>query len=146
MNAIRNTVFCRRAALLLTFAFIVALCCAGCSKTGHQIVTQSCGDCHRDVPETFEVESPKGAIESCGAVVVSAEDEVVICKPVFTDEEGTMYVPVSKAVCNPTNGTATLALDPGVWAICKSDGDEASIGKLVIVTEDSTEIPTIKLK
>lgn len=144
---IARTAPTRRCLAALSASLVaVALALAGCSHADHQIVTQGCADCHGDVPQTYEVEDPEGAVKSCGAVVVRAEGEVAVCEPRFTDEKGASYVPVSRSVCKAVDGTVTLALEPGVWAICQDDGDGGSVGKLVIVSQDCTEVPTVKLK
>ena len=43
------------------------------------------------------------------------------------------------------DGEVKVTLKPGVYAFCLDRGD-SSIGKLVIVSEDYSDVPEIKLK
>ena len=95
--------------------------------------------------ETYEVEVPAGSLTSCGTVVIRSEEPVYLCEPVFTNKKGSTYIPYAKSRCNMRQGEVTINLQPGVYAFCLDRGD-SSIGKVVVVREDSKNIPEIDFK
>lgn len=138
-----------RTALTALFAIVLAalFACAlsGCSGGGHQIVdsANACVECHSDDKATFEDATPQGAEQVSSALSVSTSaDAVAVCKPLYTAEDGSSYVPVLVKSVQASDGTASLQLDEGTWVIAIDNGDSATT-KLVTVADggaDSIEL------
>ncbi len=112
-----------------------ALGLVGCSGA-HQVIGagQACSSCHSDTKATYEVSSPKDAVTCSGTVnVKTSASSVVVCVPTFISEDGSRFVPEQRRTVNVSNGTATLDLEQGTWAIVVADGDNVKASKVVVV-------------
>ena len=121
---------------------------AGCAPKGHQVIESQdqCMSCHSDERPIYDVADKAEAIASGGSVVVKTPaGTVYLCKPLFTNEQATHYVPLEVRQFDVEDGTVDITIDePGVWAICYDTGD-ASVGELVRVEAGSSETPEITL-
>lgn len=139
-----------RALAALSPLLLATLLFAGCSGSAqHQVVSAvgECSSCHSEEKPLFEwgVSVPEDTVESASSVTVSADaDEVVVCVPRFTVEDGSRYVPVEAARAALDGGTATFELEEGLWAICVEEGDTAR-ARLVHVDPSRADAASIEL-
>lgn len=128
---------------------VCVTCAAGLSACGsaHEIIAsgEACTSCH-DEKTTYEVASPANAV-ACGTqlTVQTKESAVIVCKPIFISEDGSSYVPQRASQATVKDGTATLTLEEGTWAICTADDDNVKAQKLVTVSSANSEAATIEL-
>lgn len=127
------------AAFACTLALGLTL--AGCAASPHQIIDQDdkCTECHSEEKTTYDDAQPANAEQVASTVSVSTSgDTVWVCEPVFTEEDGSYYVP--RAVKNvPVNdGTATVELEAGTWVLALDEGDTAT-SKLVTVADGGAD-------
>lgn len=132
-------------ALMLACVLSCVLLASCSSGSQHQIMTSPCEECEEKGVETFEVERPAGSVTSSGTIIVQADEPVYLCNPVFTSKNGSSYIPYAISRYNMVDGEVKVHLSPGTYAFCLDRGD-SSIGKVVVVSEESTDTPEIKLK
>lgn len=130
-------------ACICMFSVLAMPACS--SSTQHRIMTTVCQECEDEGVETYEVEQPVGSKKSGGTVIIQADEPVYLCNPVFTSKNGSSYIPYAVSRYNMNDGEVKVTLKPGVYAFCLDRGD-SSIGKLVVVSEDYSDVPEIKLK
>ncbi len=107
----------------------------GCSGA-HQMISagEDCSSCHSDSKSSYEVSSPKDAVTSNGTVnVKTSASSIIVCVPTFISEDGSRFVPEQRRTVNVSNGTATLELEQGTWALVVADGDNVKASKIVVV-------------
>lgn len=118
---------------------------AGCSAGAHEIIdsTEACISCHAE-KQTYANATPANATACASEITVSTSaDRITVCKPTFTKEDGSYYVPVLAKTAAVTDGAATVQLDEGYWVICIADGNTAKSSVLVHVSnaaDSATEI------
>lgn len=124
------------AALLALSALLV-----GCAAGPHQVidVTEECSSCHSDDKPTYEEVVPEGAEQVAPTVAVgTSADTVSVCEPIFTEEDGSYFVPRVVRTVPVSDGSATVELEAGTWALSLDQGDTAT-SKLVTVAEGGAE-------
>lgn len=124
----------------------LALSLAGCAAGPHQIIESEgqCVDCHSDSHEIYDVDASSKATAVASTVDVTADaDEVVVCKPLFTSEDGSYFVPLSQRTFSVEGGVAKVELEPGTWVLAIDKG-ETAVSKLVTVSDDGAA--SIELK
>ena len=141
----------RAAAALSTPIALVStlLLLAGCAAGQHQIVdaSETCASCHSEEKPVYEwgTEVPAGAVESAASVTVKAEaSSIVVCRPVFTAQDGSSYVPEKVSSVSLADGQAVVELEDGLWALCVDEGDAAR-AKLVHVGSEGSEGVVVEL-
>lgn len=119
---------------------------SGCLGSKHEIIgmDKACESCHGE-KQTYEVSSPKDAL-TCGTTltVETKASTVVVCKPIFISEDGSSYVPERYTQQTVRDGSVTLTLEEGTWAICSAEDSKISAEKIVQVTA-GVEEATIQL-
>lgn len=133
-------------ACLCAAALMCALFLGGCGPKGHQIVStnQPCTSCHGE-KTTYGTTAHNDALHSNNTVTVkTSAGKISVCTPLFTSSDGTAYTPILSYVEPVTNGSVTLQLDDGVWAICIDKGD-SSVGQIVVVSSDEPDSAMITL-
>lgn len=149
-----------RPAAFRSSAFVPALACAaclalsavllaGCAGSGqHQVIgaSETCASCHSEEKPVFEgVEVPASAVRSDGSVTIKADaPSVTVCRPVFTAQDGSSYVPEESASASLVDGQAVVELDEGLWALCVDEGDAAR-ARLVHVGAGNPEGAVVEL-
>ncbi len=140
----------KKAAVGAACAGVLAFGClglAGCSSA-HQMINggESCTSCHSDSKQTYDVSSPKGAVECNGTVNVKTQaSSVVVCKPTFISEDGSKYVPEQSTTKSVSGGSAQITLSEGTWAIVTVDGTTVKAEKLITVSSSATAAADVEL-
>lgn len=120
----------------------------GESTKQHHVINpgKACDTCH-DLEETYDLEASDidNILEVGTTVTVQTDaEEVTVCVPNFTKEDGSKYTPEAKTVTAVENGEATLELEEGIWAICLDNGGDDADCILVSATADG-EAATLEL-
>ncbi len=126
-----------------TFAGALALFgMVGCGFGGHEVIgtTETCTSCHGEEPEQWEYEELGITVDAqevgTTITVTTKKDVVYVSTPVFTKTDGSYYVCRAKSKKSVSDGSVTLELEEGLWAI---SGDTNSGAILVNVTEGGAE-------
>lgn len=138
--------FALACAACLALSAVLLAGCAG--ENRHQVISagETCASCHSEEKPVFEgVEVPASAVRSDGGVTVKADaPSVSVCRPVFTETDGSSYVPEESASAALADGQAVLELEEGLWALCVDEGDTAR-AKLVHVDAGNPEGAVVEL-
>lgn len=124
----------------------LALSLSGCAAGAHQIVESEgeCVSCHSDSHEFYDVDASSKATSVSASVEVTADaEEIAVCKPLFTSEDGSYYVPLMQRTFSVEGGIAKVELEPGTWVLAIDKG-ESAVSKLVTVSGDGAT--SIELK
>lgn len=133
--------------MLALGVLLVAL--TGCSAAQHQIIDagQDCKACHSEEKPTYEGGAgvPADVVESGAQVTVETDAaSIVVCRPVFTSEDGSTFVPEKASSAPVSGGRATVELEDGLWALCVDEGDTAR-AQLIHVDSSSASTAVVKL-
>lgn len=122
-------------------AALFALTAIGCTSSTHEIIDagESCTSCHPE-KQVYDVSEPKEAI-ACGSAVKveTSAESIAVCRPIFISENGSSYVPEMKRQVKTENGSASIELGDGIFALCVVDGNQVKKSQIVIVDEDAAE-------
>ena len=77
--------------------------------------------------------------------VQTKESMVVVCKPIYISEDGSNYVPQRVNQATVRDGSATLTLEDGIWAVCTADDDKVKSKMLVEVSSSDDAATSIEL-
>lgn len=146
----RSTIALAVVAAAAVSLFALAGCSSGAggATSQHQIIssTQECIMCHEE-KDTYDLTADDlSSAVTCGTTVTVSTDEssVVVCEPIFTKESGSQYTPQKDTSVSVSDGTATVELDEGIWALCIDEGD-ASTCVLVVVDASVDDVVEISL-
>ncbi len=129
---------------VLTFGCIALTGCSG----AHEVINngESCTSCHSDSKQTYDVSSPKDAVSSNGTVTVkTSASSVVVCKPVFTAEDGSKFVPEQQTSKTVSGGSVEITLEEGTWVLATVDGSSVKASKLVTVSSSASGPAEVEL-
>lgn len=132
--------------LVLTVGLFGLSACSG--GLNHEIINvgEDCLECHEEQPETYDLDAPSSATDCGTTITVTTDaDTVYVCEPVFASEDGAKYVPEADSRVSVSDGTATIELEEGVWAICVETSDTTSNGVIVNASASNSEEVTIEL-
>lgn len=126
----------KRFALTLS---LVACACALAACGPHQVIDrgEDCTSCHEGADFdkdslVFDVENPQPAAKTDAFVTVKTNaSEVIVCRPTFIAEDGSKFVPERDKSVKVSDGSATIELGEGCWALCIDHGDSAD-GVIVV--------------
>lgn len=127
------------AASACVLAFSLSL--TACSASAHQVINQgeACTGCHSEQKNTFEGASPSGTEAVAATVTVdTSADAIVVCAPIFTEEDGSYFVPESVRTVEASGGSATVELEPGTWVLAIDEGGTAT-SRLVTVQDGGAD-------
>lgn len=128
-------------ARLLPVAVLGALLLAlpGCAAGPHQVIgaNDECPTCHSDQKATYEVDAGTVNAAQAGSTVAveTQASEIAVCRPTFTAQDGSYFVPVEVRTVPVVDGRATVELEDGLWALCIDKGDTATS---MLVSADSS--------
>lgn len=142
----------KRAAVpvLTSFALAAGLfSLAGCAAGQHQVIDagEACSSCHSDEKATYEwgTDVPSSTVESGASVTVRTDaPSVAVCRPVFTAQDGSGFVPEKLTDATVRDGEAVVSLEDGLWALCVDEGDAAR-ARLVHVDSANSESAVFEL-
>ena len=132
---------------MLAISSICALSLSGCLFGSHDIIAadEQCTSCHEE-KTTYEVSNPKDAMTVGNELQIKTSASTVIaCKPIFTSEDGSSYVPQRSTQATARDGQATLTLEDGIWAICAAEDDKVTAEKIVIVDSSLNQSTAFEL-
>jgi len=138
----------RLAIIAVAFALSATTLLVACVNSNHEVIPagKECISCHEE-KATYEVDSPKGAVETTGDVTVTLKgaDKVKVCKVIFTSEDGSHFTPVEYRSATVVDGQpTTVTLEEGTWALVAPD---SYAHQLVIVSPSAdADSPSVTLK
>ncbi len=126
---------------LLVCVLAASAALVGCSSGTHEVMeaSETCMGCHGEDKATYDVE-PENAQAVTSTVTVSTSASVVyICEPLFAYEDNdSFYVPRVVSSVSVTDGSVTIQLEEGTWALVA--GQDASASRvLVSVSSDGAQ-------
>ncbi len=125
----------------IALATLFAIAATGCGARAHETIDsgKACESCHSE-KQTYDVSEPKDAITCGNTITVETDAEsVAVCAPIFTSEDGSAYVPELRSQAKVENGTASIELDEGTYAICLINGSKVEKSQIVTVKEGASE-------
>lgn len=138
-----------RRACFSIFALGLTLTLCACSQANsHEILTsqETCSDCHSDEKPVYSATSSDTALICDTRVTVETEEShVVLCEPLFINEEASSFVPKELKRYPVQDGQVVISgLDSGLWALCVDYGD-SSKGVLINVEVGSSYQASVML-
>lgn len=116
--------------VLVLTGFVALFSLMACSSEPHQIVPSedSCRSCHSDTPTTYEVAEVSRAKQSGTSVMVETQaSTITICKPLFTKEDASHFVPVTQNTVKVDGSPQLVELDEGFWTVCTQEDGTLSV-------------------
>ena len=113
----------------------------GCSSSTHEVIesSETCMSCHGEEKTTYDIEPENTQAVASTVTVSTSATTVYVCEPLFAyEDDDSFYVPRMVSSVSVTDGSATIQLEEGTWALVAGQDTSAS-RVLVHVSSDGVQ-------